>query len=93
MKIIAKNVGTWRILLNRTRRDLSLFQFAIVCFLGYKAGLDEWYWLLLIPVYAIFKYFDIRHFHSQELEYGFRKNRRLMRQYKMIEEIHERITQ
>ena len=93
MKIITKNVGAWRILINRSRNDLSLFQFAIVCFLGYKAGLDEWYLLLLVPLYAVFKWYDIRKFHSQELDYVFTKNKFLMRQYKMIEEIHRKVMQ
>ena len=84
-----KELKGWKVLINRTRNDVAIVQAAIVFYLGYKAGLDDWWYWLLIPIYAIYKYWDIVKFHPQEADYSFIKNPKFMEMYKWMEEMHQ----
>lgn len=83
--------GALMAVLKRSKNDISLIQFPIVAYLGIKEGLSWELFLLLIPLYAIYKLLDVYYFHGQEKSYEFRKNPYTKRQLKMIEDIHERI--
>lgn len=82
--------GDWRVQINRAKNDLGFIQFILVTFIAIKQGL-EWWWFLFIPVYLIYKYFDITKYHAQEMDYNFKKSRYLMTLYKRVERIYENL--
>jgi hypothetical protein len=83
-----KRPGRLKNIYNRTRGDLGIFTFPMITYLAVKDGLSLW-WLLAIPVYLVYKWFDVRKHHMQENDYNFEKCSYAMKQYKMVEEMYK----
>lgn len=82
------NMGTLRVHFFRVKLDLSVIQTVIVVYLGYKAGMD-WKWLLLLPFYVLYKIRDVNKYMTQEIDYNFKKSKMSMQMYKWTKENNE----
>lgn len=61
--------GKAKALMDRQRGYLSAFNFIMISVLFFDKIKWHWYYLLLIPVWAIFMYFDTRYIMPKEFEY------------------------
>lgn len=68
------NVGKIKAIIDRQRGYLGIFNFAMVGFLFFDRVGWEWYYLLLIPIWFLFAYLDVRYIIPREFDYLHRKS-------------------
>lgn len=63
------NLGKVKIVVGRSRDYLSLVQFGMMCYLVFRDGVSDW-WLVAIPVFGLFMWYDYRKILPSEYKAG-----------------------
>lgn len=74
MRMILKQIGKWKAVVDRQRGYLNLLSLLMVTYLFIKEAGFSWYYLLVIPVFAVWTWFDAHYIMSREFDYLHRKS-------------------
>ena len=68
------NVGKIKAMMDRQRQYISMLNFLMLAYLFFKEVGFQWWYLLVIPVWLIFVYIDLRYIMPSEYNYVWGKN-------------------